>query len=462
MGYAHGPMKRRTPSLIFVFCTLLLDVLGFGLLIPVAPRLVAHVQGLPHVGAEHNVSWAVGLLAAIYAGMQFLFAPLLGSLSDRFGRRPVLLTALFGSAVDYFVMAMAPNLAVLYITRAINGISGATVPVCSAYIADVTPPAKRAGAFGIIGAAFGLGFVIGPLIGGILGDEHRVLPIIGHGDITYPYIAAGILTSLNWLFGLLVVPESLPRENRRAFSWGKSNPLGALKWLSGHRVVIWLAVTLFLLNVAQFGLHVTWVISMDNRFAWTTTQVGWSLFVVGLSAAIVQGGLARKVIPALGERVCLVGGLCIGVFAFLGYGLATEGWMIYTIIAVASIGGLAGPAAQGITSKAVGPREQGLLQGALASLQSIAGVIGPLVATRVFRAFTPESGPAQYPGAGSPFLLGSFLTLISLVPVLFVWRRMPTQVSERPDESEHHAPSDGSPAHPAAAASEPALTPDSP
>ncbi|HMN40209.1 MAG TPA: TCR/Tet family MFS transporter [Phycisphaerales bacterium] len=441
-------MHRPKPALIFVFITLLLDVLGFGLLIPVSPRLVAAAKGLVTTGVEeklweHQTSMAVGLLAATYALMQFIFAPVLGSLSDRYGRRTVLLIALLGSATDYFVGACVPSiagwsthasLAVLFITRAINGISGATMPICGAYIADITPPEKRAAGFGIIGAAFGLGFVIGPLMGGVLGDETKTLPLIGHGNIIYPYIGAGILTLANWLYGLLIFPESLPLDRRRAFSWAKANPIGTLKWLRHHPVVEALAASLFLANLAQLGLHVVWVLSMTSRFEWTTRQVGWSLFTVGLAAAIVQGGLARRIIPAVGERACLLAGLVISVLAFIGYGIASEGWMVYTIVAIASIGGVAQPALQGIMSKAIAPNEQGLLQGAMASLMSIAGVIGPLIAANVFGWFTTESRIDRFPGAGAPFLSGALLTMLAIVPVAFIWKRMPRQVRQAPIE----------------------------
>lgn len=427
------PTLSRKPNIFFVCVTMLLDALGIGLLIPVAPKLVAFVQGLPTEGAEHDASMAVGLLFATYAAMQFLFAPLIGSLSDRFGRRPVLLCALFGSGVDYFIGAMAPNLWVLFLTRAINGISGATMPVCSAYVADVTTPAKRAAGFGALYAAFGLGFVFGPLLGGFLGDSTRELPLIGPGDIRYPYIAAGTLTLLNWAYGLVMVPESLPREQRRPFSRAKANPLGALKWLASKPVALTLAMAFFLMNMAQFGLHSTWVLSMQARFGWTPRQVGWSMFVVGISAALVQGGLARRVIPALGERVCLVAGVVIGILAFVAYGLASQGWMIYAIIAVASLGGVAGPAAQAMTSKTAAGNEQGLLQGALGSLGSIAGVLGPLTATGVFRLFTKADGASKgVLGAGSPFLSGAVLMAVSLVPVVIVWRWLPREVGEKP------------------------------
>jgi DHA1 family tetracycline resistance protein-like MFS transporter len=444
-------MHRSKPALIFVFITLLLDVLGFGLLIPVAPKLVSIVRGLPPEGAEHDTSWTVGVLFATYAAMQFIFSPILGSLSDRFGRRPVLLMALFGSALDYFAGSQAPHvtasfgvpagMACLFITRALNGVSGATIPVCSAYIADVTPLEKRAAGFGIIGAAFGAGFAFGPLIGGFLGDEktwHRLgfAGVTIHESITFPYYAAGILTLINWMFGYFVVPESLAPENHRPFSWGKAHAMGALRWLAHHRVVTMLAATLFISNVAQFGLHATWVLSMQKRFGWTPLWTGASLCAVGISAAIVQGGLARKIIPWLGERACLVAGLALGAVAFACYGLATQGWMIFVVIAIASIGGVAGPAAQAISSKGVPPNEQGLLQGATGSLTSIAQIVGPLIGSGMFFLFTPKEGPAVYPGAGAPFLAGALLCLLAPIPVLLVWSHLPTSVRARPDEDE--------------------------
>ncbi len=442
-------MHRSKPALSFVFFTLLLDVLGFGLLIPVAPKLIAVVRGLPPEGAEHDASLAVGLLFATYAAMQFIFSPILGSLSDRFGRRPVLLIALFGSGLDYFAATQAPHvtelfgavtgMTFLFITRALNGVSGATIPVCSAYIADVTPPEKRAAGFGIIGAAFGAGFAFGPLIGGALGDEKTPLPLLGHGHITYPYYAAGALTMINWLYGYFVVPESLAPENHRPFSWAKAHAMGALKWLMGHRVVSMLAATLFISNLAQFGLHATWVLSMQKRFGWTPLWTGASLCVVGVSSAIVQGGLARKIIPRFGERACLVAGLVIGAVAFLCYGLATHGWMIFVVIAIASIGGVAGPAAQAMSSKAVGPKEQGLLQGAMGSLTSIAQIGGPLIGSGVFFYFTSEHAPT-WPGAGAPFLTGALLCVLAPVPVLLVWSRMPTSVKQAPNEAPEATP----------------------
>jgi MFS transporter, DHA1 family, tetracycline resistance protein len=443
-------MKHRAPGIAFVFVTLLLDVLGFGLLIPVAPKLLAYVQGLPILDSKTEAAMAemtpedraateraihdaesatapqVGMLMATYAAMQFVCAPILGSLSDRFGRRPVILVSLAGSGIDYLIAATAPNLAILFITRAVNGISGANMTACSAYIADITPPEKRAASFGIIGAAFGLGFVLGPLAGGVIGSI----------DIRLPYVAAGVLTLINWLYGYLIMPESLPREHRRPFTWAKANPLGAFLWLRGHPVVITLGAALFLLNMGQFGLHATWVLSMGYRYNWGPEEVGWSLFLVGITSAVIQGLLSRKLIPILGERASLFGGILIGILAFAGYALATEGWMIYAIIVAASIGGIAGPAAQGIASKAVPPNEQGLLQGAFASLNSIAMIFGPLAAAGAFHYFTSRPAGESLPGGGggSPFWLGTALYILSLIPLAMIWSRLPTTVRAAPVE----------------------------
>lgn len=374
----------RKPAIGFIFVTLVLDVLGFGLIIPVAPKLVQTLQG----GMEKDAAGIVGLLAATYAAMQFLFAPVLGAISDRVGRRPVLLGSLFGSGLDYFCMALAPNLPLLFITRAINGISGASMTVASAYIADVTAPEKRAGAFGLVGAAFGLGFVLGPLMGGILGDI----------NIHYPFYAAGAITLLNWLYGLLVLPESLPREKRVAFKASRINPIGAFVGLGKYPLVAGLAGAFFLLNVAQFGLHSTWVLYTSHRYGWTPRDVGFSLAVVGIGAAVVQGGLARKLIPWLGERRALVLGLAMGVLAYIGYGAATQGWMIYAIVAVGSLGGIAQPAAQAIITKTVLPTEQGVTQGAMTGLQSVANILGPIIGTSVFAYAISDKPPFQVPG----------------------------------------------------------------
>ncbi|HEY6563532.1 MAG TPA: MFS transporter, partial [Pirellulaceae bacterium] len=346
----------RPAALGFIFCTALLDVLGFGLLIPVAPRLV---ESLLHGGQGGTVAeaapWVAGLQSTFFA-MTFLFSPLLGVLSDRFGRRPVILTALLGSGLDYFAMAWAPSLSWLFITRIVNGLSGGSFSAVNAYVADITTPENRAAGFGLIGAAFGIGFVFGPVLGGVLGAYH----------LRYPFWVAGGLTIVNWLYGYFVLPESLPPERRTSFSLRKSNPVGAYVALGRDPFVFAMAISFFLLNLAQFGLHATWALSMQQRFQWSTSAIGLSLMVVGIGAAVVQGGLARRLIPRLGEPRALLLGLGLGVLAYIGYGAATEGWMIYTIIAAASIGAICQPAGQALITKKVSPTVQGTVQGALA------------------------------------------------------------------------------------------------
>lgn len=403
-------MPNRRPAMGFIFTTLLLDVLGFGLLIPVAPQLVKQLGD----GTDQSAGIAVAMLAAIYAAMQFLFAPVLGSLSDRFGRRPILLIALFGSGLDYFAMALSPTLGLLFLTRAINGISGATITVCNAYVADVTPPEKRAAGFGMLGAAFGLGFVFGPLLGGMLAGE-------GGERIHWPFYAAGTLTLLNWLYGLIVLPESLPRERRRPVTWGRTNPVGVFAGLRRYPLAAGMAGVLFLFNVAQFALHVTWVLSMGHRFDWGPRAVGISLAIVGIGSAIVQGGLAGRIIRRIGERRAVLTGLLIGATAYAGYGAATEGWMIYVIVALASFSGIAGPAAQSLITRSVDPREQGEVQGALAGLQSVAGILGYTMGGSLFSYFISDRAPIHLPGA--PFFAGALLALIGTALAAAVLRR---------------------------------------
>jgi DHA1 family tetracycline resistance protein-like MFS transporter len=410
-------MPPRKPALGFILITVALDVLGFGLLIPVAPRLVMSLLSGGH-GTEAQAAPYVSGLQSTFFAMSFLFAPLLGILSDKVGRRPVLLVALFGSALDYLAMSMAPTLGILFITRVINGLSGASQTVASAYIADVTPREKRAAAFGMMGAAFGIGFIIGPLIGGLLGDDSIHIPLIGQGNIRYPFYAAAGLTIINWFYGLLVLPESLPKERRNTFNWKRANPLGALHGLGRYPLVAGLAAALFLSFMAQFGLHSTWVLYTSFRYAWTPKDVAFSLFLVGVGAAIVQGGLARKLIPFFGEKRSMLIGLTTSALAFAGYGLATHGWMIYAILAVASFGAIGQPAGQALITHTVRPDEQGAIQGTLTSLNSIAGIIGPLLGGWAFKIAISDNPPFHLPGdnmnAGAPFFVGSFLSIIAI------------------------------------------------
>jgi MFS transporter, DHA1 family, tetracycline resistance protein len=407
----------RPAAVRFIFFTILLDFIGIGLIIPVAPKLVEQLTGLDDTHAAPIYAW----LAVTYAFFQFLFAPILGSLSDRFGRRPVILVSLFGSAIDYFAAAVAPNILVLFITRALNGISGANVSACNAYIADVTPPEKRAAGFGMLGAAIGLGFIIGPALGGVLGKF----------GLHWPFIAAGVLTLINWFYGLLVLPESLDPHNRRSFSMRSLNPFGAITNLWSYPFVLALAFGLFFINAAQFALHATWVLSMSHRFGWNALQTGLSLTVVGIGAAFVQGFLARSLIPKLGEVRALVIGMIIGVIAYFGYGLATQGWMIYAIVAIASLGGIGAPALQSIITKYVQPNEQGKVQGGLQGLTSIATVLGMLGGGYVFQYFTERDSDHYLPGAS--FYASGLSALVGLLICLFALKSFsptrPTQSS---------------------------------
>ena len=415
----------RAPALRFIFFTLLLDVMGFGLLIPVAPRLVESLLHGGQGGTEAEAAPYVAALQSTFYAMAFLFAPALGALSDRVGRRPVILISLLGSGLDYLAMALAPTLGWLFVTRVLNGLTGASFSAASAYVADVTPPEKRAAGFGLIGAAFGLGFVIGPVIGGVLADEKTPLPFIGHGFLRLPFYVACGMTLINWMYGLFVLPESLAKEHRSPFNIRRANPIGAMYLIRKYPLVFGMAIALFLLYMAQFALHATWALALQYRFEWTPVTIGLSLAVVGLGAAVVQGGLARKLIPALGEKRSLMFGLAISVLAYIGYGAATQGWMIFVIIALASIGAISQPAAQSLITKEVSPKEQGAIQGALASLQSLAGIIGPMIGGWTLGYFIHEPRPfpnSPIPLEGANFYASAIISTLGWIAAAWAVR----------------------------------------
>ena len=394
----------RTPALAFIFVTLLIDVLGFGLVIPVFPdllKLLAPVHGSAAAQAAHSAT-VLGWMSTIFGLMQFVFAPILGGLSDRYGRRPVLLVSLACGALDYILSAMAPNIGWLFVGRVIAGITAASFTCASAYIADVSPPEKRAQNFGLIGAAFGAGFILGPALGGLVGGHDPRMPF---------WVAAG-LCGLNFLFGLFVLPESLVPENRRAFDLRKANPFGTFKALFTARWVVLLVGALTLLYLAQQALQNTWSISTALRFRWKPADIGWSLALIGAMSIVVQMGLLRVLLPRLGEARTLLFSLVFQVIGFVGFGLASESWMMYAFTAVWCLSFVGGPATQGLISKRFGPDEQGLVQGALSSLQSLTSVIGPVIATSVFAFFTAPGHP-YVPGA--PFLLGAVLGVVTAV-----------------------------------------------
>jgi DHA1 family tetracycline resistance protein-like MFS transporter len=387
-------MAPRRATLTFIFLLVAMDILAMGIIIPVLPKLVERFMGGDTAGAAE----VYGLFGTGWGLMQFFFMPVLGMLSDRFGRRPVILISCLGLGLDYFVMALAPNLAWLFVGRLISGITAASISTAFAYIADVTPPEKRAGAFGIMGAAFGVGFVFGPALGGVLGGV----------DPRLPFWVAGTLALANAAYGWFVLPESLPKDKRAPFAWKRANPLGSLKLLRSHPELFGLAAVLFLMNLAHVVLPSVAVLYMGYRYGWGELAVGLVLAGVGVCAMIVQGGLVRKVVPRIGERKALALGLCFGALGFFIYGLAPVGWMFLVAVPVMSIWGFAGPSAQALMTRHVGPSEQGQLQGATASLTSLAGLFGPALFTQTFAAAI-----TTLPGA--PFLLAGGLLLAAMV-----------------------------------------------
>jgi MFS transporter, DHA1 family, tetracycline resistance protein len=388
----------KQAALGFIFVTVLIDFIGFGIIIPVLPKLIAQlIQGDLSQAARYG-----GWLLFAYATMQFLFAPVMGGLSDRYGRRPVLLFSLFGFGIDYLFLAFAPTIGWLFVGRVIAGITGASFTTASAYIADISTPEKRAQNFGMLGAAFGLGFIIGPALGGQLG---------AWGGPRVPFIASAILTLLNWLYGYFVLPESLPGERRRKFEWKRANPVGSLVQLQKYPAVAGLIGSLVLIYIAVHAVQSTWVYYTMKKFHWDERWVGYSLAFVGVMIAIVQAGLIRVVIPRLGQAKSLYTGLFLYCVGLLLFGLATQGWMMFAFTVVYCLGGISGPALQGIISSHVPPNEQGELQGALTSLMSLTSIVGPLLMTNLFAYFTTPEAPIQLPGA--PFLAGFLLVLIS-------------------------------------------------
>lgn len=392
-------MKGRSAAVGFIFITLLIDVTGLGIIIPVFPTLITElIDGNLSEASE----WG-GWLTFAYAIMQFIFAPILGNLSDRYGRRPVLLFSLLGFGLDYIFLAFAPTIWWLFLGRIIAGITGASFTTAAAYIADISPPEKRAQNFGMIGVAFGLGFIIGPVIGGLLGQfGPRV-----------PFIAAAALSLLNAIYGYFVLPESLPKDHRRKFEWKRANPVGSLMHLKKFPAIGGLIISLILIYIAAHAVQTTWSFYNMEKFKWNEAWVGYSLGFVGLMIAIVQGGLIRVVIPRLGQERSVYAGLLLYTLGLVLFAFATSGWMMFVFIIPYCMGGIAGPALQGIISGYVPQNEQGELQGALTSLMSVTTIIGPLMMTYLFAYFTSEKAPVLFPGA--PFLMGALLMLVSTV-----------------------------------------------
>ncbi|MBA4851021.1 TCR/Tet family MFS transporter [Emticicia sp. BO119] len=403
---------KKSAATSFVLITVLIDSIGFGVIIPVLPRLISE---LAHVDTSGAARYG-GLLFAAYAVMQFLFSPVMGGLSDQYGRRPVLLASLFGFGLDYLLLVFAPTIGWLFVGRVIAGVMGASFTTAAAYMADISPPEKRAQNFGMIGAAFGLGFIIGPIIGGFVSDF----------GTRAPFMVAGGLTILNWLYGYFVLPESLSLENRRKFDWKRANPIGALINLKRFPMIIGLVAAIFLLYVSSFSTQGTWTYYTKEKFGWSEREVGLSLTFVGVMIALVQGFLTRILIPKLGTRKAIYVGFTFSILGSLAYCFANEGWMVYAIMIPFSLGGLAGPAMQGIISGQIPANEQGELQGSLTSLNSVASIIGPLLMTSLFARFTAKDAPIYFPGV--PFLASVILTLLSLLLIVRTLNKHSTKV----------------------------------
>ena len=387
-----APSPRRA-ALAFIFVTVALDVLALGIIIPVLPNLILRFLQ----GDTEAAAWMVMMFQVLWALMQFFFSPILGSLSDRFGRRPVILISNFGLGLDYILMALAPSLAWLLVGRIVSGITAASISTAGAYIADVTPPEKRAAGFGMIGAAFGLGFVLGPAVGGLLGGI----------DPRLPFWAAAGLSLSNAMYGLFVLPESLPHEKRSPFSWKRANPLGSLRLLRSRPALLGLATVAFLGFLAHEVYPATFVLYAEARYGWNETTVGLTLAAVGVCAAIVQAGVVRPAVARFGERRVLLTGLLCGAIGFVVYGLAPTGELFWLGIPIVAFWGMSGPAVQGLMTRRVEPTEQGQLQGAHSSLRGVSGLIGPFLFAAAFVAGI--HGFEAFPVPGAAFLLGAIV-----------------------------------------------------
>ncbi len=391
----------------FILVMVAFDFLAFGIIAPVLPDLIRSFKG----GDFGLASSAIGDFGFAWASMQFIFSPLLGAWSDRFGRRPVILISCFGLSIDYVFMALAPSLRWLFIGRLISGITTSNVSTAFAYISDVTPPEKRAKAFGMISAAFGLGFVIGPAVGGLLGNH----------NLRFPFWAAAGLSLVNALYGFFVLPESLPKQRRAKSAWQMGNPLGSLKLFRSHPELTGLAAVITLYYLAHQSLVSVWAVYTEYRFSWSRIAVGNSLAMVGVCAAIVSGLLVGPFVKRFGERASLIFGLLFGTLGFLCFGAAQRGWFLLATVPFIALWGIAAPAVQALMSRHVDPSSQGKLQGAINSLRGITGMAGPPLFTRVFRyAIAPDS---KLRAPGAPYLLAAVLLASSLLIAIFVTRK---------------------------------------
>jgi DHA1 family tetracycline resistance protein-like MFS transporter len=406
-GPTDGGASGSRAAMTFIIVTVLLDFLAFGIIAPVLPDLIVRFEG----GNIARASDMVGYFGFIWNLMQFIFLPVLGAWSDRFGRRRVILISCLGLGLDYVFMALAPSLKWLFVGRLISGITASNVSTAFAYITDISEPADRARRFGMLGASFGVGFVVGPAVGGLLGQY----------NLRAPFWAAAILSLANFLYGMFVLPESLAKEKRAKSAWHMANPLGSLTLLRSHRELAGLSVVVLLFYLGHQALQSVWVLYTEYRFGWNQRDVGLSLAVVGVCTAIVSGALVGPYVKQFGERWSLVSGLCYGTLAFAGFGLAWKGWMMLAAIPFVALWGVAGPAMQSLMSQRVDATSQGKLQGAINSLRALTGMAGPVLFTQVFAAAISRNVRVNLPGA--PYFLAGILLVSAMLMAVVVTRR---------------------------------------
>lgn len=399
---------KKEHALTFIYITVLLDIIGIGIIGPVLPTLIAN---LSHADNISITAQYIGWFISVYALMQFLFAPVLGGLSDRYGRRPVLLCSLLGLGIDYIILALAPDIAWLFVGRIVNGIMGSSMTTAAAYISDVSTPEKRGQYFGIMSAVAGVGMIIGPVIGGLLGQYGERVPF---------YAAAG-LSLLNLIYGFFVLPESLSENNRRSFSWKTANPIGVIKSLNKEMLAPAFIIAFILIALAGHSVQSSWGVYVIDKFNWKEDMIGYSMGFLGLLMVVFQGGLIGVFINKLGQKksvIILLAFFCLSMFLF---GIANKGWMMFVVIAIYALGGMASPILQAMISAKVPDNKQGLLQGGLTSILSLTSILGPLLMTWVFAYFT--SPHSLFSFSGAPFIVGSFFAVIGSICIYIALRK---------------------------------------
>lgn len=399
--------SQKKAAIGFIFITMLIDITGWGIIIPVVPDLI---KELIHADIGEAAKYG-GWLGFAYAFTQFIFSPVVGNLSDKYGRRPIILISLFGFTIDYIFLALSPNIYWLFIGRIIAGVTGASITTASAYIADISTNEDRAKNFGLIGAAFGVGFIIGPVIGGLL----------GHYGSRVPFYAAAVLCLINFLYGYFILPESLDQDHRRPFDWKRANPIGSLKFLGKHPEISTMVISLILIYIAGHAVQSNWNYFTMYLFNWDVKMVGISLGIIGLLVGLVQGLLIRWINPKIGNERSIYYGLLLYAIGMLLFAFATESWMMFVFLVPYCLGGICGPALQSVITQNIPSNQQGELQGALTSLISATSIVGPPLMTNLFYYFTHKSAPFQFPGA--PFFLGFILMLTSAFFVYFAFQK---------------------------------------